>query len=364
MASLWTGLYPSRAGVTRYEHVIPDSARLPAEILRDAGFRTAGIFRNGWVESYFGFGQGFDIYMRPRHQPPPASVRRANPTLKQVGSDTDIVEAAFEFLRIHGRERWFLYVHLMDVHEYVYDEESAVFGTAYSDVYDNSILRVNSVLNTLVGGLAAAGHLENTVLVFGSDHGEAFGERGFEGHARNVYREVTEVPLILGFPFRLPRPVVVPERTSNVDLWPTLLDLLGLPPLQPTDGRSRLPEILAAARGERSPPADATTIAHLDQNWGQRNRRETPTVAVADDAMRYVMFRDAGGNVREELFDQHTDRLELENLLEARPDQAARMREIAEGYLGAGSVWEGGNPTLELDELQLNQLRALGYKVP
>ena len=44
-----------------------------------------------------------------------------------------------EFLRIHGDERWFLYLHLMDLHQYLYDEESALFGGSYSDNYDNSI---------------------------------------------------------------------------------------------------------------------------------------------------------------------------------------------------------------------------------
>ncbi|MBW2232886.1 MAG: sulfatase-like hydrolase/transferase, partial [Deltaproteobacteria bacterium] len=47
MASLWTGLYPARTGVTRFEQVLSPEAKLPAEILSEAGFRTAGLFRNG-----------------------------------------------------------------------------------------------------------------------------------------------------------------------------------------------------------------------------------------------------------------------------------------------------------------------------
>ena len=42
MASLWTGLYPQRSGVTRFDDVLPDEALMPAEILKEAGFRTAG----------------------------------------------------------------------------------------------------------------------------------------------------------------------------------------------------------------------------------------------------------------------------------------------------------------------------------
>jgi arylsulfatase A-like enzyme len=364
MASLWTGLYPARSGVTRFEHAIPRAARLPAEIFREAGFRTAGIFRNGWVEAYFGFDQGFEVYTRPQNQPLPASVRRENPTITSPGTDMSIVDTAKEFLRVHGRERWFLYLHFMDIHEYVYDESTAVFGTAYSDVYDNSILRVNKVLQRLMLYLREKGYLTNTLVVVGSDHGEAFSERGFEGHARDVHSETTEVPLILSFPFRLAPGVVVAQRTRNVDTWPTLLDLLGLPSLEVTDGRSRVPEILAAARNQ--PPTAETTagIAHLDQTWGQRVETAKPTVAVSQDGFRYVMYRDAQGKTREQLFRIESDLHAREDVLEQEPETAAELRRVADEYLEGKPPWDGDVPTLELDEMQLNQLRALGYAVP
>ena len=65
MASLWTGLYPARTGITRYDDVIPEAARMPAEILHEAGFQTIGLWRNGWVAPTFGFDQGFEVYQRP-----------------------------------------------------------------------------------------------------------------------------------------------------------------------------------------------------------------------------------------------------------------------------------------------------------
>ena len=65
MVSLWTGTYPANHGVLRYDQAIPEAAVLPAEIFRDAGYRTVGIWRNGWVEPNFGFAQGFDVYVRP-----------------------------------------------------------------------------------------------------------------------------------------------------------------------------------------------------------------------------------------------------------------------------------------------------------
>jgi len=365
MASLWTGLYPQRSGVTRFEHTIPDEAVLPAEILRDAGFRTVGIFRNGWVEGYFGFDQGFESYSKPVPAPVPPTVRRENPTMKVTGTDDSAVASAIEFLRINGDQRWFLYMHLMDVHEYLYSDESAKFGTGISDIYDNSILHTNYVLETLFTYLEQRELLGKTLIVIGSDHGEAFGERGLEGHARAVYRESTEVPFIISFPFSLETPLRITKPTYNVDVWPTILDLLGLPALEDTDGRSRVPEILAAARGESTPP-DEPGFAHLDQNWGQRKKAPAPTVSVTDEDYRFVLTRprSAGIEERAELYHSSRERAELEDVIEAEPETAARLREVAEKYLEQKPPWEKEAETLEIDEVQLNQLRALGYQVP
>ncbi len=365
MASLWTGVYPQRTGVTRFEHVLSADARMPAEILREAGFRTAGLFRNGWVEGYFGFAQGFEVYDRPVGLPPPPSVRRENPTVSIGGTDVHAVDGAVEFLRVYGRERWFLYLHLMDVHEYVYDEDTAVFGTDFSDVYDNAILRLNLTLNQLLRHMREKGYLENTLIVIASDHGEAFGERGFEGHARKVYRESTEVPLILAFPFRLEPGIVIEQRTRNVDLWPTVLELLGLPALEGTDGRSRVPEIMAAARGESPPPEADPSYAHLDQVWGRDVKRAAPTVAVARGPYRYVLETRFQGRDVESLFDAGGDPGELDNVIAERAEVADEMRALARSYLESPPVsWGSETQALELDEIQLNQLRALGYAVP
>ena len=72
MASLWTGLYPRRNGITRFDQVLPDAARMPAEILREAGFATVGLYRNGWVAPTFGFDQGFEVYEKPLGAADPA----------------------------------------------------------------------------------------------------------------------------------------------------------------------------------------------------------------------------------------------------------------------------------------------------
>ena len=365
MVSLWTGHYPARTGVLRFPHATPDEAIMPAEILRDAGFRTGGIWRNGWVASNFGFAQGFELYHRPRARSVNPELIRETPNATLEGSDEDAIDMATEFLRVHKTERWFLYVHLMDVHQYLFDAESAVFGSDYSDLYDNSILHEDNLVSHLITFLASQGLLERTLVIIGSDHGEAFRERGIEGHARHVYRESTEVPWILSFPFKLEPGIVIPTPSENVDMWPTVLELLDLPAIPETDGRSLLPDLLAAGRGQALPPDPTPSISHLDRSWARAEVASQPAVSVSDDRYRFLYAIDANGNTERELFDQQEDPEELEDLVDERPKVAARMLEIAEDYMeGSSPPWESEAPSVEIDQMELNQLRALGYALP
>jgi len=346
--------------VTRSPQALPEDATLPAEILRDAGYRAFAIWRNGWIGPAFGFSQGFEVYHSPRPSPIPASVRREKPTVGVAGTDQDIVQSAVEFLRSSGDQRWFLYLHLMDVHQYVYDEESALFGTSYSDIYDNSIHWVDRVLGSLVRDLDARGLRSRTLIVVAADHGEAFGEHGREGHARDVYGEVTTTPFVLSLPFRLRPGIVVETPTENVDLWPTLLDLLGLPPLPGADGRSRLPEILAAARGQEAPDGDTPRFAHIDQAWGRTREPPRPMVAVSEGRFRLV-HRVAAGS--DELYDRSADPLEQRDIGAEQPEVLARLTGLAESYLEKPPApWQRA-PDVEIDPAELEQLRALGYQV-
>jgi len=360
MASLWTGLYPGRAGVLRFNDVLSEDAELPAELLRSAGFRTAGLYRNGWVSPYFGFGQGFEIYDKPIGSAIPASARRENPTLENVGTDLQVVDSGLEFMRVHQAGRWLLYMHLMDLHEYVYDLDSARFGSDNAGLYDNSVLRINNVIGGLLQEMQRRGYLDNTLVVIAADHGEAFGERGFEGHARAVYPETTVVPFILSFPFRLEPGIVVASASQNIDIWPTLLDLLGLPDLPDSDGRSRVPEIVAAARGEKLPDGnDDAAYAYLDQNWGRASAPPSPSIAVEQGEYRFVTGRTAAGRMAEELFQNDG----AENLMSTQTAIGESLRDLARSHLELEINWRAPEP-LELDEMDIKQLRALGYSVP
>jgi len=247
------------------------------------------------------------------------------------------------------------------VHQFVYDEESALFGSGYSDVYDNSIHFVDRVIGFLLAELDERGLRDRTLVVVAADHGEAFGEHGREGHARDIYGEVTEVPFIVSPPFRLDPGIVVETPSANVDIWPTLLDLLGLPPLEDPDGRSLLPEILAVADGAGDRDAEASRFAYLDLTWGQTKREPHPLVSVSSG--RYRFFHQPTQPESSELYDHEADPREQHDIAAEQPEVAARLREEAEAHLESDPAPWGEASVVELDDMMLNQLRALGYKI-
>ena len=372
MASLWTGLYPQRTGVLRSPNVLPEAAMLPAEIYRDAGLRTAGIWRNGWIAGNFGFSQGFQTYTQPQPSRLNRPKQYENPHLTLAGSDADLVRSTFSFLRAYGHERWFLYLHMMDVHQYGFSEEEAVFGSAYPDLYDNSILWVDRLIGHVIDELETRGLRDRTLIVFASDHGEAFGEHGGEGHARDVYGEVTTTPFILSFPFRLDPGVVVDTRTANVDVWPTVLDLTGMTGPDDVDGRSRVPEIAAAFDGtpeipreglanDQTVPAEELIFSFLDQSWGQDRRDPQPQVGINRGPWR-LLYSSARPNDLE-LFDKLEDPGERRNVAAEHVEVADALKELALEHLQGEPPWGPGSQSIEIDDMQRDQLRALGYGV-
>jgi len=360
MASIWTATHPSTHRVTRYPHNLPDAVKTPAEMLQEAGFRTIGIWRNGWVAPNFGFGQGFDLYYRPERTPDEARIQRNPSAYALPGTDMDLTQAAMEFLRRTGGERFFLYLHYMDVHQYVYDD-SADFGTSYSDIYDNSIHWVDRNLSALVGMLQTQGLMKRTLLVIASDHGEAFGEHGVEGHARNLYAETVDVPLLIALPFRLEEGIDVATPVENIDIWPTVLDLAGLPRLPGAQGRSLVPLIEAGPQDKSPQEVELARFAYLDQTWGRRNATSRPSFLVTRG--RYRLHHFPCEPQRTELYDVIQDPLEQENLASQYPELVAELRREIEAHADAPTPYWGTPEHVSLSDFELGQLRALGYAV-
>jgi len=91
------------------------------------------------------------------------------------------------------------------------------------------------------------GILDNTVIIVTSDHGEELFEHGFIGHASTslnakLYDEIIHIPLIIWWPKKI-KHRVVDELVQQIDVMPTILDMLGLPIPEGVQGYSLLPSI-------------------------------------------------------------------------------------------------------------------------
>ncbi len=142
-------------------------------------------------------------------------------------------------------------------------------------LYDGSILYSDTHIGTLLDKLEELDLLKNTVIVFGSDHGEALAEdgRSISHGADKTFDEVTQVPLIMAGP-GLPSGKRVDVITQNVDIVPTIIDLLDLQSDAITHGESLVPVISGS---ETSPP----------YRYAITRMAGPPAFSVRDDRFRY-----------------------------------------------------------------------------
>ena len=212
--------------------------------------------------------------------------------------------------------------------------------------YASEVEYVDAELGVLLDELEARGLDERALIVLTSDHGESIGERRFIGHTRTLHDELLRVPLVIRPPAGSDRTPLLRARSQALvglmDVVPTALDLLGLPPLEGQLGNS-----LLDAFPER--PIVAETSA-VDRMSGQSR-------------LRLIALRDANTKL---VHDVRRDRFEL-YLLEADPgeredrfeqlgDEHAEWARALRALAEQARASEG-----ELAEDALETLRALGY---
>src|SRR3990170_3090161 len=100
-------------------------------------------------------------------------------------------------------------------------------------LYDGQVRQLDDYIGQLTEKMKKWGILDNTVIIVTSDHGEELFEHGFIGHASTslnakLYDEIIHIPLIIWWPKKI-KHRVVDELVQQIDVMPTILDILGLP---------------------------------------------------------------------------------------------------------------------------------------
>jgi glucan phosphoethanolaminetransferase (alkaline phosphatase superfamily) len=153
--------------------------------------------------------------------------------------DADVAGLVHQFHDSLKGERFFSIIQFNNTHfPYTGKEATLRFRSSGDstviDRYDNAIREQDDLLRSYFRSFGTAGLLDSTVIVFTSDHGEAFGERGHMGHLNTLYAEEVEVPMWIylppGFPEEKRRMIErnALKTTSHLDLVPTLMELNGI----------------------------------------------------------------------------------------------------------------------------------------
>lgn len=203
---------------------VPERLETLAEALRETGYWTIGIASNEFLYEPSGFSAGFDDWVEvgrlPGLETRTATVRKGRELHEyKLIPWQAVVGAMVEALARRPRDRFFLYLHFMDVHDY--DQG----GTPYA----RGVARMDRALGRVLSILADEGLAEGTTVVFTSDHGERLDDvhpiRGGRGHLGNPsFQEVLRIPLVITPAPERPADAFV--RTQDLKGW--ILDLAGV----------------------------------------------------------------------------------------------------------------------------------------
>jgi arylsulfatase A-like enzyme/GT2 family glycosyltransferase len=372
MGSLFTGFYPHLHGGDllpsdlegesdgpRVHRARPISEDLPtlAEILRAAGYRTAGFTQPGLLDGRLGFERGFQVY------------RDDCWGVKQLVLET------VGWIGSQGTEPFFALLHAFNTH-YPYSSPGRYrrrFGGgdpslrltprwiqavnegrtplpphALGDLvrrYDAAIAYVDRWVGILLAFLRRAGLLDRTMVIVSADHGESFMEHNRVGHEGSLFNEVLWVPLVIRYP---PWGIgIVGQQVRSLDLFPTILEAVGLTLPGPFHGESLLPLI----RGEISPHRPAIS----------QEGRGSPAFAFQDGEWKIL------GNPRKEtmrLYRLPEDPGEQRDLSRECPERLAAMVKAAMKCVESpllGREDRTKTETLPVEGDLARRLRGLGY---
>ena len=374
VVSMMSGQY-----ITKYCDTYRDGAPVLARTLQEAGYHTVGVVSNTLVSSEAGFDAGFDHFDARRLTQEERATRAAEggspgPCRDAPEMFDELIEQVDLHLASDDVAPMFLYWHLMEPHapylghpdlaqefsrrddlptawhQSTYDaaakvpddEQAASWKLINSGRarYEREIRKADDAVARLLAALDERGMRENTIFVIASDHGESLWDHPkmqlpiesaedppheffHQEHAMLLNQGLIRTPLIIAGP-GVPENTVVTGNTENVDIFPTLLELLDLPGPRGLDGESLVP----AWRGE--PLEDGNAYAYVLHNLMIRE---------ADTNLKFILPTKAGQTVagRPHLYDVGQDKAE-------QVDLNATQKEDRNRLLGKLQAWREAHP--------------------
>jgi phosphoglycerol transferase MdoB-like AlkP superfamily enzyme len=210
-----------------------------AQVLGDAGYRTA-LFHSGRF-MYLGMeavikNRGYDVLED-------AGAIGGNVNSSFGVDEPAAVERIFKWIDALPQAQPFFvtYLPVAGHHPYATPTRGPFPGNTDSANYLNALHYGDESLGELFRGLRERNLEDKTLFIVFGDHGEAFGQHdGNLGHSLFIYDENVRVPFLIGMPGAIEGRIRARHTASLIDTTPTILDLLGLPIPQSSQGTSLL----------------------------------------------------------------------------------------------------------------------------
>ncbi len=389
--TLLSGVDPVYHGILGHsgERQLSPSIPLLAERLHAAGYLTLGIDNMMAMDSAPSwFARGFDFFRVYRYRP-------------GTGEATRLTDWALQFLALarDSSTPFFLFVHYFDPHTpylppqefrrrfydgnefdptntslraalppndrltYLLVEDLGIDGVtdiAYVVAqYDGEIAFLDGEVGRLLDVLDRDGLRERTLVIFLSDHGEAFGEGGLYFDHHTIHDAVTRCALVMRLPGVIPRGFVIRSLVSSMDVAPSIVEIAGLPSIEPASvaGRSIWPLFNGASAIRSTAPIGEATrqVSHgiVTPEW--RLIEPMSEMATGEPLPDFRGRRRAPDL---ELYHRPTDPGETRNVARQHPDVVADLRARMRQRLEAAAVFTGDanpfqtcRPTLPYDLL-------------
>ncbi|MCK9460911.1 MAG: sulfatase-like hydrolase/transferase [Proteobacteria bacterium] len=367
-AAIFTSLLPTHHGALfARRSKLDDRFTTLAELLKHEGYRTMSVNDGGQMDAGWGLAQGFDAYT-------------SLPGLSKLAKFSKTVATALRWLDSEEAESpWFVFLHTYEPHspydpgEAYYEAIGHDYGGPLPDVidvpllerinsgalvlgdadkrhvvaaYDGDIRSTDAAFGELLAALERRDLLDETIIIFTSDHGEELGEHGMMGwHSHALWDEQLLVPLLVGLPDGRFAGKRIRSQVRGIDILPTVLDLVGTTPLPEAEGRSLLPLV----RGE--PDVERPAVSERDV-----------LDAVVPTSLRIggrkMILPSAGAPPL--LFDLAADPSEKKDLCQGDAEKAAGLRMHLDTLLAARPGAGNGTP-IDVDAQVLKTLEELGY---
>ncbi|MGH9616544.1 MAG: sulfatase-like hydrolase/transferase [Acidobacteriaceae bacterium] len=338
-ASMFTGENPNVHNVrdTGGFALQPSSVTM-ATILRRHGWDTAAFISASVLKKMFGFNQGFTTYddqLLHSDSNNPVSTRAANVT----------ADRAIQWVNQESRQPFFMWVHLYDAH-FPYNPPAQFRKEYPHDPYDAEIAFEDQQLGRILDSVRKKSPPDKTLIVLLSDHGEGLGDHGEYDHGIFLYDSTVRIAWIMAGP-RVPAGLRVQQQAREIDLLPTVLDLMGGKASGAVQGTSMVPAF--------SGKPVATDYSYEETLYPKINMGWSELRGIHTAHWMYIRAP------RPELYDLDNDPAEMNNIIDSHPKE---YRELDAQLKKASRLGSSDTETVafkQMDQQTMDQLKSLGY---